>query len=128
MVARMRASISVLGPLIARLGQAHVAMPGGCNIGSRKIDMHIRGLEGLGVEITIGPRLHPRGRASRPQGHSRRRSTSRAWVRPRTCSWPPCWPRGRPSIENAAREPEIQDLAEFLIAMGARIDGVGSPS
>jgi UDP-N-acetylglucosamine 1-carboxyvinyltransferase len=54
LVARMRASISVLGPLVARLGRAHVAMPGGCNIGSRKIDMHIRGLSALGVDIEFG--------------------------------------------------------------------------
>ncbi len=126
MVARMRASISVLGPLIARLGEARVAMPGGCNIGSRKIDMHIRGLEALGVEVEIG---HGYIHATTPGG------LIGADV---TLDFPSvgatenllmasALAKGRTVIENAAREPEIQDLADFLNAMGARISGAGTP-
>jgi len=126
-VARMRASITVLGPLIARMGRAHVAMPGGCNIGSRKIDMHIRGLESLGARIEFE---HGYIAAHAPaDGFEGTHVTLdfpsvgatenllMASVRA----------RGTTVIENAAREPEIQDLADFLNAMGARVDGAGSP-
>lgn len=127
MVAKMRASISVLGPLIARVGQAHVAMPGGCNIGSRKIDMHIRGLEGLGVEITTG---HGFIHAAAPGGLKGADvvldfpsvgATENLLMAAIVAE-------GTTTIENAAREPEIQDLAEFLNGMGARIEGAGSPT
>jgi UDP-N-acetylglucosamine 1-carboxyvinyltransferase len=125
LVAKMRASISVLGPLIARVGQAHVAMPGGCNIGSRKIDMHIRGLEGLGVEITMG---HGFIHAAAPGGL---KGTHVALDFPSVGAtenllMASVLAEGTTTIENAAREPEIQDLANFLIGMGARIEGVGS--
>ena len=126
LVARMRASIAVLGPLVARLGEAQVAMPGGCNIGSRKIDMHIRGLQELGVEITIG---HGFIHAKAPVGGlvgahvmldfpsvGATENLLMAAVRA----------RGTTTIENAAREPEIADLVRFLNAMGARIEGDGS--
>jgi UDP-N-acetylglucosamine 1-carboxyvinyltransferase len=126
MVARMRASISVLGPLVARLGTANVAMPGGCNIGSRKIDMHIRGLEELGVEITLG---HGYIHAAAPGGLR---------GAPVTLDFPSVGAtenllmasvlaEGITTIENAAREPEIQDLAAFLVGMGASIEGAGTP-
>jgi UDP-N-acetylglucosamine 1-carboxyvinyltransferase len=125
-VARMRASISVLGPLVARLGQARVAMPGGCNIGSRKIDMHIRGLEALGVVVETG---HGYIHATAPDGLigadvtldfpsvGATENLLMAAVRA----------KGRTIIKNAAREPEIQDLAIFLRGMGAHIEGEGSP-
>ena len=126
MVARMRASISVLGPLVARYGQAHVAMPGGCNIGSRKIDMHIRGLAELGVEIRTGhgfiDAIAPVGglRAAHvvldfPSVGATENLLTAASVA-----------RGTTVIENAAREPEIVDLIDFLNGMGARITGGGS--
>jgi UDP-N-acetylglucosamine 1-carboxyvinyltransferase len=126
MVARMRASISVLGPLIARVGQAHVAMPGGCNIGSRKIDMHIRGLEGLGVEITTG---HGFIHAAAPDGLKGTHVTLDfpSVGATENLLMAAVLAEGTTTIENAAREPEIQDLAEFLNSMGARIDGAGSP-
>ena len=126
MVARMRASISVLGPLVARYGQAHVAMPGGCNIGSRKIDMHIRGLAELGVEIRTGhgfiDAIAPAGglRAAHvvldfPSVGATENLLTAASVA-----------RGTTVIENAAREPEIVDLIDFLNGMGAQITGGGS--
>ena len=126
MVAKMRASISVLGPLVARYGQAHVAMPGGCNIGSRKIDMHISGLAELGVEIRIG---HGFIDAIAPEdglhgahvvldfpsvGATENLLTASSVA------------RGTTVIENAAREPEIVDLIDFLNGMGAEISGGGT--
>lgn len=125
-VAQMRASISVLGPLVARYGKAHVAMPGGCNIGSRKIDMHLRGLEQLGVEIRMG---HGYLDAAVPA-----EGLHGAQV---TLDFPSVGAtenllmaavvaRGTTIIENAAREPEIVDLIEFLNAMGGCIEGAGS--
>lgn len=127
MVARMRASIVVLGPLVARLGEARVAMPGGCNIGSRKIDMHIAGLHALGVHTEFG---HGYIHATAPEGLHGAHVTLdfpsvgatenllMAAVRAEDIT----------VIDNAAREPEIADLAAFLRAMGARIEGEGTPS
>lgn len=126
LVARMRASIAVLGPLVARLGEAHVAMPGGCNIGSRKVDMHIRGLAELGVEITLG---HGYIHAKAPTG-----GLVAAHV---VLDFPSVGAtenllmaavlaRGTTVLENVAREPEIADLVAFLNQMGARITGHGS--
>jgi UDP-N-acetylglucosamine 1-carboxyvinyltransferase len=126
MVARMRASITVLGPLIARFGQARVAMPGGCAIGSRKIDMHIRGLEVLGVHVELG---HGYIHATAPQGL---RGTHVTLDFPSVGAtenllMAAVTAQGTTVIENAAREPEIQDLAAFLGEMGARIEGAGTP-
>ncbi len=126
MVARMRASISVLGPLVARYGQAHVAMPGGCNIGSRKIDMHISGLAELGVEIRTG---HGYIDAIAPEGGLHGGDV--------TLDFPSVGAtenlltaaavaRGTTVIQNAAREPEIVDLIDLLNGMGARITGGGT--
>jgi UDP-N-acetylglucosamine 1-carboxyvinyltransferase len=126
LVARMRASISVLGPLLGRSGHARVAMPGGCNIGSRKIDLHMRGLEELGVEITTG------------HGYIEARADGLVGA-PVTLDFPSVGAtenilmaavlaEGATTIENAAREPEIQDLAGFLVSMGARIEGAGTPT
>lgn len=126
MVARMRASISVLGPLVARLGQARVAMPGGCAIGSRKIDMHIRGLEGLGVHVETG---HGYIHASAPNGLIGKELTLDfpSVGATENLLMAAVLAQGTTVIENAAREPEIQDLAAMLVAMGACIDGAGSP-
>jgi UDP-N-acetylglucosamine 1-carboxyvinyltransferase len=128
LVAQMRASISVLGPLIARFGQARVAMPGGCNIGSRKIDMHIRGLERLGVELVTG---HGYIDARAPEGGLRGANvvldfpsvgaTENLLTTASVAT-------GTTVIENAAREPEIVDLCDFLNGMGARITGGGTPT
>ncbi len=128
-VAQMRASTAVLGPLVARLGEASVAMPGGCNIGSRKIDMHLRGLEALGVEDHVG---HGYIHATAPEGGrplARHVTLDFASVgATENLLMAAVLAQGTTVIENAAREPEIVDLAEFLIAMGARISGAGSPT
>ena len=112
LVAKMRASISILGPLITRFGRAVVAMPGGCQIGSRKLDMHIASLEALGVQFEID---HGYLHASTPNG------LIGAEVILDFLSV------GTTVIHNAACEPEIVDLADFLISMGARIENAGTP-
>ena len=125
LVARMRASTSVLGSLVGRLRRAKVAMPGGCAIGSRKVDMHIRGLEAMGVAIELGHGYI--SAEGRPHGADvildfpSVGATENLLMAATTAT-------GVTTIENAAREPEIGDLAAFLAEMGARIDGVGSPT
>jgi len=126
LVSQMRASIIVLGPLLARLGRARVAMPGGCNIGSRKIDMHIRGLEMLGARIEVG--------------HGFIEAISEKLVGSKIALDYPSvgatenllmaatLAEGVTIIENVAREPEIVDLANFLRKMGAKIEGAGTPT
>ncbi len=126
LVRRMRASILVLGPLLARFGQAHVAMPGGCNIGSRKIDLHLRGLERMGArfEQEHGV-LH--ARADRLHGAIVSLDFPSVGAT-ENVMMAAVAARGTTVIENAAREPELSDLADLLIAMGARIEGVGTPT
>jgi len=125
LVAQMRASIVVLGPLVARFGRARVAMPGGCNIGSRKIDMHVHGLEQLGAHIEFE---HGYIEASAPEGLTGAHvildfpsvgATENLLMAAVLAS-------GVTTIENAAREPEIGDLVDMLVSMGARISGRGS--
>lgn len=128
LVAKMRASIAVLGPLVARCGEARVAMPGGCNIGSRKIDMHVSGLERLGVRVSFE---HGYLHASAPDGGLRGTHVTLdfpsvgATENLLTAS---VLASGTTVIDNAAREPEIVDLIDFLNAMGARITGGGTAS
>jgi UDP-N-acetylglucosamine 1-carboxyvinyltransferase len=125
LVRKMRASILVLGPLLARFGHARVAMPGGCNIGSRQIDLHLKGFERMGVDFVYE---HGYLEAKAP-------SLSGTTV---TLDFPSVgatenilmaavMASGRTVIDNAAREPEIQDLAAMLVGMGARIHGAGTP-
>lgn len=125
LVSKMRASISVLGPLIARFGQARVAMPGGCQIGARKIDMHLVGLEALGVEFSID---HGVLVAKTPNGlHAANVSLEFPSVgATENLLMAAVAAKGTTLIENAAREPEIEDLANMLVGMGARISGAGS--
>jgi UDP-N-acetylglucosamine 1-carboxyvinyltransferase len=124
LVTRMRASINVLGPLLARCGEARVAMPGGDNIGSRKLDMHFRGLEAMGAELAIVHGLI----------EARCRTLCGARI---VLDFPSVGAtenlltaavlaKGQTVLDNAAREPEISDLAAFLNRMGARISGAGS--
>ncbi len=125
LVSKMRASISVLGPLIARFGHARVSMPGGCRIGARKIDMHLVGLEALGVEFDID---HGFLNASTPHGL---RGTDIALDFPsvgatENLMMAAIVAKGSTFIENAAREPEIVDLANMLNEMGCRVKGAGS--
>ena len=125
LVSKMRASISVLGPLIGRFGRAHVAMPGGCQIGARKIDMHLLGLEKLGVRFEV---KHGDLQAQAVDGlHG-------AYI---TLDFPSVGAtenllmasvvaQGETVIDNAAREPEIVDLCNMLNAMGAHVSGAGT--
>ena len=122
----MRASFWVIGPLLARMGEAKVSLPGGCAIGTRPVDLFLEGLQALGAEIestTAMSSPRPEGRPRRqplrvPEGLGRR---------------DPCADDGgdagqaaRPCSENAAREPEVVNLAECLNAMGAKITGAGT--
>jgi UDP-N-acetylglucosamine 1-carboxyvinyltransferase len=126
LVAKMRASTAVLGPLLARFGQAKVAMPGGCNIGARKIDMHILGLEALGVEFSID---HGYINAVAPKGIIGTDVTLEfaSVGATENLIMASVHAKGTTTIENAAREPEIVDLANLLNEMGAQVEGAGSP-
>jgi UDP-N-acetylglucosamine 1-carboxyvinyltransferase len=127
LVKTMRASILVLGPLLARYGEANVSFPGGCAIGSRPVDIHLRGLEAMGATIEIDG------------GYIRARSNGRL----KGCHFfmdmvtvggtenllmAAVLAEGKTVLENAAREPEIVDLANMLVAMGAKIEGIGTSS
>lgn len=124
LVSRMRASINVLGPLLARCGEARVAMPGGDNIGSRKIDMHLRGLESMGARIEVRHGF-VEARADRLLGarHVLEFPSVGATENLLTAA---VLAKGATVIENCAREPEITDLAAFLNRMGAHVVGAGT--
>ena len=124
LVKTMRASILVLGPLLARFGEARVSLPGGCAIGTRPVDQHIKGLQALGAEITVehGDIV---ARAERLKGA--RITTDMVTVTgTENLLMAAALAEGETVLENAAQEPEIPDLAEMLIAMGARIEGHGT--
>lgn len=125
LVSKMRASISVLGPLIGRFGCARVAMPGGCQIGARKIDMHLVGLEALGVEFRTD---HGFLAATTPHGlHGNNVALNFPSVgATENLLMAAVVAEGNTTIENAAREPEIVDLANMLNAMGARVRNAGT--
>ncbi len=124
LVKTMRASILVLGPLLARCGEARVSLPGGCAIGTRPVDLHVKGLEALGAEISV------------EQGYisakARRLRAARIPMDLVTVTgtenlmMAACLAEGTTTLENAAREPEVVDLAQCLSAMGARIKGAGT--
>lgn len=125
LVKTMRASILVLGPLVAHFGEAEVSLPGGCAIGSRPVDQHIRGLEAMGAEVVV------------EEGYIRARTNGRlkgaevffdmvTVTGTENILMAAALADGQSIIENAAREPEVVDLAECLIAMGADISGHGT--
>lgn len=125
LVKTMRASILVLGPLLAHFGEANVSLPGGCAIGSRPVDLHIRGMEALGGEITM------------EDGYIKARSAGRlkaadyffdmvSVTGTENVLMAAVLADGVSVIENAAREPEVVDLANCLVAMGAKIEGIGT--
>jgi len=124
LVSTMRASVMVLGPLVARSGRARVALPGGCAIGLRPIDLHLKGLATLGAEIVLD-QGYVEARASRLRG-------GRIHLDPVTVTgtenlmMAAVLAEGTTAIENAAREPEVEDLARLLEKMGAKIHGAGS--
>ena len=124
LVRTMRASILVLGPLLARYGRADVSLPGGCAIGARPVDIHIAGLEAMGASIVIEDG-YIRARADRLKG-ARIVMDTVTVTGTENLLMAAALARGETLLENAAREPEVVDLAEFLIAMGARIEGAGS--
>ena len=126
LVTKMRASIQVLGPLLARLGHARVAMPGGDAIGSRPIDIHLRGLERMGAKFTT-EHGYVEGLCDRLQGVNTLLEFPSVGAT-ENILMAAVLAEGRSVIENAAREPEIQDLCAFLNNAGARIGGVGTPT
>lgn len=124
MVKTMRASILVLGPLLARFGEAKVSLPGGCAIGSRPVDQHIKGLQAMGAEITIdGGYIY--AKAKRLKG-ARIVTDMITVTGTENLLMAATLAEGETVLENAAREPEVSDLAHLLVAMGAKIDGIGS--
>jgi len=124
LVKTMRASILVLGPLVARCGEARVSLPGGCAIGARPVDQHIKGLQAMGAEITV-EQGYIHAKASRLKGA--RICTDMVTVTgTENLMMAACLADGETIIENAAREPEVVDLANCLISMGARISGAGT--
>jgi len=124
LVKTMRASILVLGPLVARCGEARVSLPGGCAIGTRPVDLHIKGLEALGAEIAV-EQGYISARAKRLKG-TRIVLDLVTVTGTENLMMAACLAQGTTVIENAAREPEVVDLAQCLSAMGARIKGAGS--
>jgi len=124
LVKTMRASILVLGPLLARCGEARVSLPGGCAIGTRPVDLHIKGLQSMGAEIHV------------EQGYISARSSQLKGARivmelvtvtgTENLMMAACLAKGTTVLENAAREPEVVDLANCLVAMGAQIKGAGT--
>jgi len=124
LVKTMRASILVLGPLVARFGSADVSLPGGCAIGARPVNLHVEGLRRLGAEIEIEGG-YIRARADRLHG-ARIVLETVTVTGTENLMMAACLADGRTIIENAAREPEVVDLAGFLTAMGARIQGAGT--
>ena len=124
LVSTMRASILVLGPLVARYGQAEVSLPGGCAIGARPVDLHIAGLRALGAEIDIDGG-YIRARAGRLHG-ARIAFDTVTVTGTENLLMAATLARGETVLENAAREPEVVDLAACLSAMGARIEGAGT--
>ena len=125
LVRKMRASILVLGPLVARCGEARVSLPGGCAIGTRPVDLHLKGLEALGATIELANGyVH----ASAPKG-----LTGGHYVFPfvsvgatENLVMAASLAKGESTLVNAAREPEVADLCRCLVAMGAKIDGIGT--
>jgi UDP-N-acetylglucosamine 1-carboxyvinyltransferase len=128
LVKTMRASVLVLGPLLARFGRARVSLPGGCAIGSRPVDQHIKGMQAMGAEIVVE---HGYMVAQLPAGktrlHGARIATDMVTVTgTENFLMAAALAEGETLLENAAQEPEIADLAEMLIAMGAKIEGHGT--
>jgi UDP-N-acetylglucosamine 1-carboxyvinyltransferase len=124
LVRKMRASILVLGPLVARMGEARVSLPGGCAIGARPVNLHIKALQEMGAEVTLKDG-YVEAKASRLKGAEIYFDISTVTgteniMRAATLA------QGTTILKNAAREPEVVNLAEVLIGMGARIQGAGS--
>lgn len=124
LVKTMRASVLVLGPLVARFGYAEVSLPGGCAIGARPVDQHIKGLEAMGAEVII-EHGYIKAKASRLKG-ARIVMDMVTVTGTENLLMAAVLADGITTLANAAREPEVTDLAECLIKMGAKIEGVGT--
>ncbi len=124
LVKTMRASILVLGPLVARFGEADVSLPGGCAIGARPVNLHIEGLRAMGADIGV-ENGYIRARSGRLQG-TRLIMEMVSVTGTENLMMAATLAEGETLIENAAREPEVVDLANFLNAMGARVEGAGT--
>jgi UDP-N-acetylglucosamine 1-carboxyvinyltransferase len=124
LVKTMRASILVLGPLLARCGEARVSLPGGCAIGARPVDLHIKGLQAMGAEVAV-EEGYIVARSGRLRG-ARIVMDLVTVTGTENLMMAACLAQGTTTLENAAREPEVLDLARCLGAMGARISGAGS--
>ncbi len=124
LVKTMRASILVLGPLVARFGEADVSLPGGCAIGSRPVDLHLKGLQALGAEVSV-ENGYIKARAKRLRG-ARIHLDLVTVTGTENIMMAATLAKGTTVIENAAQEPEVIDLANCLNAMGARIEGAGT--
>ncbi len=124
LVKTMRASILVLGPLLARCGEARVSLPGGCAIGTRPVDQHVKGLAALGAEISV-EQGYISAKASRLKA-ARILIDLVTVTGTENLMMAACLAEGTTTLENAAREPEVVDLAQCLSAMGARIKGAGT--
>jgi UDP-N-acetylglucosamine 1-carboxyvinyltransferase len=124
LVKTMRASILVLGPLVARFGVARVSLPGGCAIGARPVDQHIKGLEAMGAEISI-EHGYIEARAKRLKG-ARIVTDMITVTGTENLLMAAVLAEGETVLENAAREPEVGDLARLLVEMGAKIEGIGT--
>jgi len=125
LVKTMRASILVLGPLLARFGKADVSLPGGCAIGSRPVDLHIKGMEALGANIVVEDG-YVRARAEKGLVGARILMDMVSVGATENILMAATLAKGTSVIENAAREPEVVDLANCLISMGAKIEGAGT--
>ena len=124
LVKTMRASILVLGPLVARFGHAKVSLPGGCAIGARPVDQHIKGLQAMGAEISI-EHGYIEARAKRLKG-ARIMTDMITVTGTENLLMAAVLADGETVLENAAREPEVGDLAQLLVRMGAKIEGIGT--
>ncbi|MGE0212622.1 MAG: UDP-N-acetylglucosamine 1-carboxyvinyltransferase [Parvibaculaceae bacterium] len=127
LVSRMRASFWVFGPLVARCRQAKVSLPGGCAIGTRPVDLHLKALQDLGAEIDLDGG-YVVGRAPKGLKGARITFPKVSVGATHTALMAASLAKGETVIENAAREPEVGDLAQCLVKMGARIEGIGTPT
>lgn len=125
LVRRMRASVLVLGPLVAKHGHARVSLPGGCAIGTRPVDLHLKALEALGAEIQLSEGyVEAKAPNGLKGGHVLFSNVTVGGTE--NILMAACLAKGDTVISNAAREPEVTDLAHCLVAMGAKIDGIGT--
>ncbi len=125
LVRTMRASILVLGPLLARFGEAHVSLPGGCAIGPRPVDLHVRGLQAMGADITIENGYIIAKAPKRLHGATILFDTVTV-TGTENLMMAAALAKGKTILQNAAREPEVQDLANFLNVLGAKVSGAGT--